>query len=261
MLIVHHLTSFEPGADEATRALDDTAVFAFDGFLTTSPLTTELIAARGASRAKIMTVTPPPPLVAAEPRSYEPPLRAAMVANLIARKRILAFLEALAARAREEDRFSVDIVGRSDLDRDYAARCHELVQRTSGLAARVRFRGPVPHEKIGDVYRAASIFVSAATMETFGMSLQEARAHGLPILAVDAGHVAAHFEPGASGLLFDRIDGLADGFMGLARDERAMRQLFDSARDRPVDAGYTWEAAALSLLGQLERSFGIARAT
>ncbi len=79
------------------------------------------------------------------------------------------------------------------------------------------------------------------------MSLQEARAHGLPILAVDAGHVAAHFEPGANGILFDRIDGLADGFMQLARDERAMRQLFDRARGTPFDASYTWEAAALSL--------------
>jgi glycosyltransferase involved in cell wall biosynthesis len=256
---VHHLASFEPEANEATRASDDEALLGFDGFLTTSPFTTEQLALRGALRDKIVTVTPAAPVVVREVRSYEPPLRAVMVANLIPRKGIVAFLQALAARAAPEDRFFIEVVGRSDIDPSYAMRCRDLVRSTKSLEARVRLEAPVVHERIGDFYRAASVFVSAATMETFGMSVQEARAHGLAILAVDGGHVAAHFEHDAEGLLFDDVDGLADGFLRLARDEHAMRGLFDRAQRAPVPTGYTWMTAASHLVDELERRFGIAR--
>src|SRR5205823_8898210 len=91
-------------------------------------------------------------------------------------------------------------------------------------------------------------------METFGMSLQEARAFGLPILALDAGHARAHFTHGENGFLFSTIDDLSTGLLELARDDRAAGALFERSQALALRSGSTWKAAAESLVDQLERA-------
>jgi glycosyltransferase involved in cell wall biosynthesis len=253
-LIVHHLPSLEPGIDLSDDALrvEAAAFCLFDRFLATSPFTAKYLVSRGIPRDKIMTVIPGLRPVEYAVRGYEPPLRAVMVGNLIPRKAILEFLRALDRLSTEDDSFVIDVVGRTDMDPAYVKACRDLVSTSQHLRRRVHLHGPVPYEQIDRHYGRSSALVSAAKMETYGMALAEARAHGLPIFALDRGHVRNHFTHGENGLLFSSLEDLAEGFLSLARDNRAMAELFARARKQLATGDCTWRAAAARFLEQLE---------
>jgi glycosyltransferase involved in cell wall biosynthesis len=92
--------------------------------------------------------------------------------------------------------------------------------------------------------------VSSSRMETFGMALQEARAAGLPLLAVDAGNVREHVVPGC-GELVQSVTELVDFMLGFCRaPERLQPMLELAARNRPSQS-YDWSQAARSFLSNL----------
>jgi glycosyltransferase involved in cell wall biosynthesis len=290
VLVVHHLPSLEPGAISAA-ALDDErrALGLFDGFLATSAFTAQHLVASGVDARRIVTVEPaseialprtsfaadrpPTPMPSVTPAAawqlepqvdgapdLEPhfdgaPLRAVMVGNLIPRKRVADFLEALDERAAVEDAFTLDVVGRLDIDAEYARRAVEIGRKSETLREKVRFSGAVSYDEVSRVYRDARVFVSAAAMETFGMALQEARAFGLPILACDAGNVRAHVEPGETGMLFDGVDTLAEGFLGLVRDPALAAVCLRRARTARAPNPYGWLDAARLLIDGLDALF------
>jgi glycosyltransferase involved in cell wall biosynthesis len=253
VLVVHHLPSLEPGIDAGheSLAVERRALTLFDAFVCTSPFTSDLLIGRGIAPGAVLTVPPPPPAIERQPRAYEAPPRAVVVANLIARKGVLEWLQALAPRTLAGDRFSIDVVGRHDIDSDHARKCRDRVDASPALRERVRFAGAVPHARIGEFYRGANLFVSSAKMETFGMALQEARGWGLPIVALDGGHARTHFTHGQNGLLFSSIEELAEGFLALARDEPRMRRLFDEAQRPAKEPTITWRLTAERLVEQL----------
>jgi glycosyltransferase involved in cell wall biosynthesis len=259
VLIVHHLPSLEPGVADGDEALavERQALPRFDAFLATSPFTAQWLVNRGCASQGIMTVLPAPPK--AEPhteRAYEPPLRALIVGNLIARKAILEFMQTLEGRVASSDRFIVDVLGRIDIDPAYARACVDLANNSERLCRRVRILGPVAHRRVGAFYRRAHIMVSAAEMETFGMALQEARAFGLPILALDRGYARHHFSDEENGLLYASRSALVDGFLRLTREPERMLSLFEGAQRLRLSGDYTWETAAERLLDELSRCLG-----
>lgn len=261
LLVVHHLPSLEPGlpADHPSLAVEREALPRFDGFLATSPYTAGHLRARGYAQP-CLTVRPALPARERPPLEYRPGVRALLVANLIPRKGVLPFLEALAAGLEPGDELAVDVVGRDDLDPDHGARCARVAEErglteTGGPAAhraRVRFRGPVPYEDMDALYRDATVFLSPSSMETFGMALQEARAFGVPILARRGGHAAAHVEDGVSGHLYDTAAELAAGLLALVRAPDRMRRLFAAAQALRTGGEYTWDDAAAELLRRLD---------
>jgi glycosyltransferase involved in cell wall biosynthesis len=256
ILVVHLLPSMRPDLDPAdpaqarALAIERAALPCFDGFLTTSSYTREILRAAGMTQA-IMTVRPAPPDAAGARarRSAPAVMRGLMVGNLVAGKGILPFLEALDARLAPGDRFALDLVGRTDMEPAYAGACRRAI--TPRLAGMVHVRGEVAYEDMGAWYGAASALVSASQMESFGMALQEARAWGLPILACDAGNVRNQFTPGENGYLHATIPDLADGFLALVRDPARMQRLFARAQETRPDSGYTWDEAARALLDEL----------
>ncbi|HLV65471.1 MAG TPA: glycosyltransferase family 4 protein [Polyangiaceae bacterium] len=253
VLVVHHLPSLEPelAPNDARLERERALLPRFDLFLSTSAFTTELLAARGIARARVLTVPPAPPRVASRRRDYRPPLVALLVGNLIPRKALHPFLRALDERLPAELELRLDVLGRLDLDPEYARACLDCVRTSVALARTVRLRGPVEPHAMDAAYAAAHLFVSASRMETFGMAVQEARAHGLPILAVRAGYVQHHFVEGETGLAFESVSALADALVELARDPRRMGAFFARAQERRSQLDTTWSGAATSLLAQL----------
>ncbi len=262
VLVVHHLPSLEPGlpADHPALALEAEALPRFDGFLATSRYTAELLQARRLP-GRCMTVSPALAPRPRPPLEYRPGVRGLIVGNLIPRKGVLPFIDALAAAAAAGDRLEIDIVGRSDLEPEHARDC-VAAARERGLmegdgAVKIHFRGPVAYDVMDDFYRTASLLLSPSLMETFGMALQEARAFGLPILACKGGNAAAHIDDGKSGHLYDSVRDLVTGLMELVRSPDAMRRLFASAQAVRSGADYTWDVAArefLRQIGEFERA-------
>lgn len=253
ILVVHHLPSLEPGMSPEDPAimLERATLPLFDAFVATSPLTADILSRRGFARQRIMVVEPGLPAVELGPATIESPYRALLVANLIPRKGVRELLYALAARTVPDDPFTLDIVGRVDIDPAYAETVGRVITRSSTLAERVRWQSAVAYDAMGVHYRSASALLSAASMETFGMALAEARAYGVPILAFDGGYAKHQFDDGVNGRLFASIDALAEEFLRLVRDGAALQALFESARHTATPGPSTWDRAARRLLDQL----------
>ena len=65
-----------------------------------------------------------------------------------------------------------------------------------GLAGHVEVHPPVPHDRVGDFYRAADVLAFASTTDTQSLVLAEAEATGLPAVVADPGLAA---RPGGAG--------------------------------------------------------------
>src|SRR5215469_3159283 len=66
---------------------------------------------------------------------------------------------------------------------------------------RVTFAGLIPHRDVPNYYANADIFISPSFYESFGMSVIEAMAEGLPVVAVAGGALPDLISDGSNGLL------------------------------------------------------------
>lgn len=69
------------------------------------------------------------------------------------------------------------------------------------LGGRVHFTGLLPAEQLDGVYRSHDLYVWPAVNEAYGLSLLQASAHGLPVVAGDEGGVDEIVAHGRNGLL------------------------------------------------------------
>lgn len=117
----------------------------------------------------------------------------------------------------------------------------ESLVESKGLGKRVRFLGALPHEELLSLYAAGDVdAVALASYDTgdglpegIPVSLMEAMAYGLPVVATDAGGTAELLGGGA-GLLIAQHDpvGLSDALLKIANDSKFSTGLGRLARDR-----------------------------
>jgi glycogen synthase len=139
---------------------------------------------------------------AAPPRSSSGALTIASVLRLHPRKRPLALVRALpeVLRAAHAHCLSREVrlvlAGDGPLRAAVAAEAARL-----GVADRVELRGAVPRAAIPALLAAADVFALPSRNEAFGIVALEARAAGLPVVAMRDGGAAELIEHGREGLL------------------------------------------------------------
>lgn len=122
----------------------------------------------------------------------------------------------------------------------------ELEDRFSGYP--VTFTGRLQGEDVANAYAAMDVFVHCGTEETFGQTIQEAHAAGLPVIAPTKGGQRHLIRDGVDGFLVDhaRWGAFREKAWTLTQDD-LLRHEF-SRRARQAVAGKTWEKNNEALL-------------
>lgn len=130
----------------------------------------------------------------------------------------------------------------------------EARARDLGLGEAVVFAGFVPDERLPALYAGAEALVFPSLFEGFGIPLLEAMACGTPVCASGVSSIPEVV--GDAGLLFDPADPAAiAAAMGRLAEDPALREGLAAAGLRQA-ARFTWEAAALGVLGVLREAAG-----
>jgi phosphatidylinositol alpha-1,6-mannosyltransferase len=122
-----------------------------------------------------------------------------------------------------------------------------------GIEDRVNFLGHVDDDDLPGLYNVAELYVGASRVavdhvEGFGISLVEAAATSLPVVAGREGGMPEAVEDGVSGLLADPYDpaSLAAAIQTILRSP-ALAAQFGAAGRRVAESKYSWQRVARDL--------------
>ncbi len=134
---------------------------------------------------------------------------------------------------------------------DHLASLQKLVDEL-GLADRVRFEEPQPHELLSTYYRAADVSVVPSRSESFGLVALESAACGTPVVAAAVGGLTTLVEDGRTGLVVDPSTpgAFAAAVSGVLADPLLAERLGTAAVVRA--RRYTWAQAASLLRATYE---------
>ena len=252
--LVHHPLGDETGLPAAIRdrlyERERQALALARGVVVTSGHTALRLADFGVPARRILVVRPgvdgPSPRMRSAATLEKRPVVLLCVANLAPRKGQDVLLRALARLRRL--RWQLLLVGPAR-DAAYAGRLRRLARHLR-IAGRIVFAGALSEAKLARLYRLADLFVLPSHYEGYGIAVAEAAAHGLPVVASDAGAIAEAIAgarhrlvpPGDVPALADTLRGFLVARRAIGGDWRA-----------PMDARpRSWAAAGREFLAALD---------
>lgn len=127
---------------------------------------------------------------------------------------------------------------------DYRSFLRGRVERL-GIENHVRFVGALPHRELVDCYRRADLVVNPSLSESFGISVVEAMACGVPVVATRVGGMPETMLDGETGLLVEaeNSDRLAEAMNAILADRDRARSMSMTGRERAVTR-FSWTARA-----------------
>jgi glycosyltransferase involved in cell wall biosynthesis len=127
---------------------------------------------------------------------------------------------------------------------DYQQHLDDLVNGL-GIADNVKFHGPLPHDQLVSRYQAANLLVNPSLSESFGISIVEGMASGVPVIGATVGGMKETIVDGETGLLIEpeRPEALAEAMKRILGDEELASSMGENGRKRAVDT-FSWKARA-----------------
>ncbi len=121
-----------------------------------------------------------------------------------------------------------------------------------GVADRVRFCGFVQHDELPNLIRSFDILVNCSRLESFGVSLLEASACGVPVVATRVGGVPEVCRDGETGFLVDcDAEAIAQAIIRLASDEELRERMTRAARQFVLQH-YVWDNNVDTMLSLMQ---------
>ena len=174
-------------------------------------------------------------------------VRALSVARLIPRKGLETMIKALAQERTE--RVELDIVGDGALAGDLVKLAADL-----GVKERLHFHGALRDAELLRAYQQADFFILPSLSESFSMSLLEAMACGLPVVASNVGGIPELVVDAQNGILVRPGDSkaFAEAITMMAQSEER-RHTFAANNRAKIRRRYTWEQITTEYLNQCYR--------
>lgn len=119
----------------------------------------------------------------------------------------------------------------------------------------VRFVGEVDRAHLAEEYRGADVLVNPSLSEAFGMSLVEAMAAGVPVVATWVGGMSYVVEEGKEGILVPPAapDALERAIARVLRDDELRAALVERGL-RSVEERFSWQRISEQLCGEYART-------
>ena len=147
---------------------------------------------------------------------------------------------------------SIEHVGALDRDKRYTRKIKRLVKRL-GLEDRVRFHGPVSHDRLLQFFQRLDIFLFPNNPQTWGLSVFEAMASGMPVVLTAGCGAAEILTDGENAVIVEpnSPQQIARAIARLISNQKFKDQLARNAYDF-VSNNISWERYSKELLTHLE---------
>jgi len=186
-------------------------------------------------------------------KSGEQGVKFIFVGRLNKQKGLDGLLQGLALFSQSRlEIFNLDIVGDGP-ERDNLLK----LAADLGLTGKVNFCGWLKKEEVADKYRDADLFLSYSLDESFGVTLLEAMACGLPVIVSDIPAYRELVDPGKNGILvpLKSPELLAEAIGTLCKDLGQREMMRNDNIEKALK--YTWESSAVMLQKMNRRVFNL----